>query len=102
MNKKHWDNIYHAHINLNLMVGNIAQIKNGITINADATVKIWRTLAKKILVHVLWKRLKFRKYYWRLSGYMWWNCRSYKNCFNKNFPNILLKRLFQDISIKKS
>ena len=31
--------IYHANVNVNLMVENVIQIKSGITINVDARVK---------------------------------------------------------------
>ena len=39
MNRKHEQSIYHANLNVNLMVGNIAQIKSGITINVNVTVR---------------------------------------------------------------
>ena len=39
MNRKHEQNIYHANVNVNLMIENIAQIKSGITINVNVTVR---------------------------------------------------------------
>ena len=37
---KNFNKRYHANANVNLMVENITQIKSGITINFDASVKI--------------------------------------------------------------
>ena len=34
MNGKHYQSIYHANVNANLMVENVAQNKSGITINS--------------------------------------------------------------------
>ena len=34
--------MFYAYINVNLMVENVVQIKSGITINAGASVKIWK------------------------------------------------------------
>ena len=42
MNRKHEQSIYHANLNVNLMVENIAQIKSGITINVNVTVRTWK------------------------------------------------------------
>ena len=39
MNQKFEQNIYHANVNVNLMEENVIQIKSGITINVDASVK---------------------------------------------------------------
>ena len=39
MNQKHQQSIYHANVNVNLMVENLIQIKSGITINVDVNVK---------------------------------------------------------------
>ena len=36
------ESIYHANVNLNLMIENVIQIKRGITINVDVSVKIWK------------------------------------------------------------
>ena len=40
MNQKHKQNIYHANINLSLMVKSVTEIKSGTTINVDVSVKI--------------------------------------------------------------
>ena len=40
MNRKHWQNIYHANVNVNLTVENVIQIRCGITIKVDVIVKI--------------------------------------------------------------
>ena len=39
MNQKHLQNIYHANVNVNLMVENLIQIESGITINVNVSVK---------------------------------------------------------------
>ena len=44
MNKKHQQNIYHVHVNVNLMVENVIQIKTGTTINVDVSVKIHKNI----------------------------------------------------------
>ena len=41
----------HANVNVGVMVGNVIQISNGITINVDVNVKV----RKKILLHVVMK-----------------------------------------------
>ena len=44
MNRKHEQSIYHANVNINLMVENLIQIKTVIAINADVSAKkhnIW-------------------------------------------------------------
>ena len=40
MNQKHYKNIYHANINVNLMVEKVIKIKSGIITNVDKSVKI--------------------------------------------------------------
>ena len=40
MNQKHLQNIYHENVNVNLMLENITQIKNGIMINLDVSARI--------------------------------------------------------------
>ena len=37
MNEKHWENIYHANVNVNSMAENAIQIKNGATKNFDVS-----------------------------------------------------------------
>ena len=39
MNRKHWQSIYHANVNVDLMEENVIQINCGITINVDVSVK---------------------------------------------------------------
>ena len=40
MNRKHEKIIYHANVNVSLMVENVTHIKSGITISIDVSVKI--------------------------------------------------------------
>ena len=44
MNQKHYQNIYHKHVNVNLMAEIVTQIKSEI-INNDASSKIWENIA---------------------------------------------------------
>ena len=48
-------NMYHANVNVNLMVKNVIQIKSGTTRNAGANVKILKNImcGKKILFRIL-------------------------------------------------
>ena len=39
MNLKHEQNMYHANANVNVMVGNVIQVKSGIMINVGASAK---------------------------------------------------------------
>ena len=61
MNQKHYRRIYHANVNVNLMVENVIETKSGITINVGASVKMKKNTecAKKItfgiLLHVIEK-----------------------------------------------
>ena len=60
MNQNHKKNIYHANVNVNLMVENVIQIKSGLRKNVDVSVKnilyvkniIFGTLQPCILRHV--------------------------------------------------
>ena len=52
--------MYHAHVNVNLMVENVIQIKSEIAINVGASVKIQKNMLVKknifgILLHVVAK-----------------------------------------------
>ena len=53
--------LYHANVNVNLMVENVIQIKIGITINLDGNVKMQKRMVYKkknlfgILLHVFVK-----------------------------------------------
>ena len=40
MNQKHLQNIHHVNVNVNLMLENITQIKNGLMINLDVGARI--------------------------------------------------------------
>ena len=40
MNAKLYQSIYHVNVNVNLLVENLIQIKSGILINLDVSVKI--------------------------------------------------------------
>ena len=44
-------NMYHANVNVNLMVENVIQIKSGTTVNVDVAVKILKNIicVKKII-----------------------------------------------------
>ena len=52
MNRKHYQSIYHANANVNLMVENVIQIKSGIMINVDVSVK-YIIYVKKIVFGIL-------------------------------------------------
>ena len=60
MNQNHKKNIYHANVNVNLMVENVIQIKSGLKKNVDVSVKnilyvkniIFGTLQPCILRHL--------------------------------------------------
>ena len=52
MNLKHWQSIYHANVNVDLIEENVIQINSGKMINANANVKnVMRV--KKILFRIL-------------------------------------------------
>ena len=56
MNRKHWQNMYHVNVNVNLMVENVIQIKHGIMINVGANVKNMIYMKKiifEIFLHVV-------------------------------------------------
>ena len=55
MNQKHYRRIYHANVNVNLMVENVIETKSGITINVGASVKMKKNneCAKKITFGIL-------------------------------------------------
>ena len=68
MNQKHYQNIYLANVNVNLMVENVTQVTGGIMINVGLSVKTWENImcAKKIisygiLLHVLAKMVNIWK-----------------------------------------
>ena len=51
MNQKHQQSIYHANVNVNLMVENLIQIKSGIILNVDTSSK--NIYVKKIIIGIL-------------------------------------------------
>ena len=56
MNRKHWQNIYHANVNVNLMEQNAIQIKSEITINVVVSAKNFISVKKivfGILLHIV-------------------------------------------------
>ena len=55
MNQKHEQNIYHANVNVNLIVKIVIQIKSVITINVGVSAKIRKNImcAKKITFGIL-------------------------------------------------
>ena len=58
MNKETWQNIYHANVNVNLVEENFIQIKSGISINVDTSVKniiYVKRIIFAILLHVVAK-----------------------------------------------
>ena len=61
MNRKHWENIYHANVNVNVMLENVIPSKSRIAKNVDVSIKIRKNImhAKSaisgILEHVLAK-----------------------------------------------
>ena len=66
MNKKHQQNIYHGHINANLITENVIQIKSKKTKNFDVCAKIRENMCTKkiisrIVVHVLVKMVEILK-----------------------------------------
>ena len=57
--------MYHANVNVNLMEENVIQIKSGITMNVNMSVKniYVRNIIFGILLHVIKKMEKLSKYY---------------------------------------
>ena len=51
MNQKHWQRLYHANLNVNLLEENVTRINGGLMVNVDVSVKN-RVYVKKIL-HVV-------------------------------------------------
>ena len=73
MSRKYQQITYHANLNVNLTVKNLIQIKSGITINVDASVKIKKNIvfAKKNYIQYPATSLRklFSKYYSGISAY---------------------------------
>ena len=58
MNKESWQNIYHANVNVNLVEESVIQIKSGISINVDTSVRniiYVKRIIFAILLHVVAK-----------------------------------------------
>ena len=57
--------MYHANVNVNLMEENVIQIKSGITMNVNMSVKniYVRNIIFGILLHIIKKMEKLSKYY---------------------------------------
>ena len=51
MNQKHWQRLYHANLNVNLLEENVTRINGGLMVNVDVSVKNIEDV-KKIL-HVV-------------------------------------------------
>ena len=39
MNQKHWQRLYHANLNVNLLEENVTRIDGGLMVNVDVSVK---------------------------------------------------------------
>ena len=44
MNRKHWENIYHANVNVNVMLENVIPSKSRIVKNVDVSIKIRKNI----------------------------------------------------------
>ena len=51
MNQKHWQNLYHANLNVNLLEENVTQISGGLMVNIDVSVK--NIIYVKKILHVV-------------------------------------------------
>ena len=51
MNQKHWQSLYHANLNVNLLEENVTQISGGLMVNIDVTVK--NIIYVKKILHVV-------------------------------------------------
>ena len=83
MNGKNLQSIYHASVNVNLMVEN--QTRSEIMINVGTNVEasyIWKRLYLKSCYMQLEKWLVCSKCYWQFSDYLWWH---YRRGRNKNY-----------------
>ena len=80
--------MYHPNMDVNLLLENETRIKIGIIINVGASMQKKNVIRKKkilfgILLYAVANIVKFRKYYWRFSDYVWCNYRYNKNHSNK-------------------
>ena len=51
MNQKHWQSLYHANLNVNLLEENVTQINGGLMVNVDVSVK--NIVYVKKILHVV-------------------------------------------------
>ena len=51
MNQKHWQSLYHANLNVNLLEENVIQINGGLMVNVDVSVK--NIVYVKKILHVV-------------------------------------------------
>ena len=51
MNQKHWQSLYHANLNVNLLEENVTQISGGLMVNIDVSVK--NIIYVKKILHVV-------------------------------------------------
>ena len=69
MNQKHKESIYHANVNVNLMIENVIQNESGITINSNVSVKNIIDVKKimfGILLHVVVKMVNIEQILWMI------------------------------------
>ena len=58
MNRKHQQSIYHANVNISLIVEDITQIKSGIVVNIDVSLRNIKYVKKIILAILLYVVVK--------------------------------------------
>ena len=51
MNQKHWQSLYHANLNVNLLEENVIEINGGLMVNVDVSVK--NIVYVKKILHVV-------------------------------------------------
>ena len=69
MNQKHKESIYHANVNVNLMIENVIQNESGITINSNVSVKniiYVKKIMFGILLHVVVKMVNIEQILWMI------------------------------------
>ena len=69
MNQKHKESIYHANVNVNLMIENVIQNESGITINSNVSVKniiYVKKIMFGILLNVVVKMVNIEQILWMI------------------------------------
>ena len=69
MNQKHKESIYHANVNVNLMIENVIQNESGITINSNVSVKniiYVKKIMFGILLHAVVKMVNIEQILWMI------------------------------------